>query len=66
MHHVWLFAGNRRRCLFIQLQGAIPEEAAFDRFEASHAINFFDLNCKYADVIPTAEVETYLEGLAPR
>lgn len=44
----------------------IPEETAFDRFEASHAINLFDLNCKYADVIPTAEVATYLEGVAPR
>lgn len=44
----------------------IPEEAAFDRFEASHAINLFDLNCKYADVIPTAEVEDYLRGLSVR
>lgn len=44
----------------------IPEETAFDRFESSHAINLFDLNCKYADVIPTAEVETYLAGLAAR
>jgi len=44
----------------------IPEETAFDRFEASHAINLFDLNCKYADVIPTDEVATYLEGLEPR
>ena len=34
----------------------IPEECAFDRFESSHAINLFDLNCKYADVIPTDEV----------
>jgi maleamate amidohydrolase len=34
----------------------IPEETAFDRFEASHAINLFDINCKYADVIPTDEV----------
>jgi isochorismate hydrolase len=44
----------------------IPEETAFDRFEASHAINLFDLNCKYADVIPSAEVEAYLAALAPR
>lgn len=41
----------------------IPEETAFDRFEASHAINLFDINCKYADVIPVAEVETYLRTL---
>jgi len=44
----------------------IPEETAFDRFEASHAINLFDLNCKYADVIPTEEVAAYLEGLDAR
>lgn len=44
----------------------IPEETAFDRFAASHAINLFDLNCKYADVIPTDEVAAYLEGLEPR
>lgn len=44
----------------------IPEETAFDRFEASHAVNLFDLNCKYADVIPAVEVETYLSGLRAR
>lgn len=41
----------------------IPEETAFDRFQASHAINLFDLNCKYADVIPTGEVAEYLREL---
>jgi nicotinamidase-related amidase len=45
---------------------AIPEECAFDRFEASHAINLFDLNCKYADVIPAAEVATYMAALPIR
>jgi nicotinamidase-related amidase len=44
----------------------IPEETAFDRFEASHAINLFDLNCKYADVIPTDEVAAYLRNLPAR
>lgn len=44
----------------------IPEETAFDRFEASHAINLFDMNCKYADVIPTDEVATWLESLPVR
>ena len=44
----------------------IPEETAFDRFEASHAVNLFDLNCKYADVIPTDEVAAYLKGLPVR
>lgn len=44
----------------------IPEQAAFDRFEASHAMNLFDLNCKYADVIDCAEVETYLSDIPLR
>jgi hypothetical protein len=44
----------------------IPEEAAFDRFQASHAINLFDLNCKYADVIASREVEQYLQDLPVR
>jgi nicotinamidase-related amidase len=48
------------------LKVVIPEECAFDRFEASHAINLFDLNCKYADVIPAAEVTTYLSGVPVR
>jgi len=41
----------------------IPEEATFDRFQSSHAMSLFDLNCKYADVIPTKEVEDYLSKL---
>lgn len=44
----------------------IPEETAFDRFEASHAVNLFDLNSKYADVIPTDEVLAYLQALPVR
>ncbi|MCB9959031.1 MAG: isochorismatase family protein [Rhodospirillaceae bacterium] len=44
----------------------IPEECSFDRFQASHAVNLFDLNCKYADVIPTDEVAAYLETLPRR
>ena len=44
----------------------IPEETAFDRFEASHAINLFDLNCKYADVITTDEVAAYMQALPVR
>lgn len=42
---------------------AIPEEACFDRFEASHAMGLFDLNAKYADVLPTDEVDRYLTSI---
>jgi nicotinamidase-related amidase len=38
----------------------IPEECVFDRHEAAHAINLFDMNQKYADVLPLDEVLSYL------
>ncbi len=41
----------------------IPEEACFDRIEASHAINLFDMNAKYADVLPTDHVVGHLENI---
>lgn len=44
----------------------IPEESTFDRFESSHAMNLFDLNCKYADVIPTENAAKYLSELEVR
>jgi len=34
----------------------IPEECVYDRHEASHAINLFDMHRKYADVLPLTEV----------
>lgn len=41
----------------------IPEEAVFDRFEASHAMNLFDLNSKYADVIGVDAVANYMDEI---
>lgn len=41
----------------------VPEECAFDRHEATHALNLFDMNQKYADVLPLGEVVAYLKGL---
>lgn len=34
----------------------VPEECVYDRYQATHAINLFDMNDKYADVLPLAEV----------
>jgi maleamate amidohydrolase len=42
---------------------AVIEDCTFDRGEASHAINLFDMQQKYADVVSAAEVVAYLEGL---
>jgi maleamate amidohydrolase len=39
----------------------VAEECVFDRTEASHAINLFDMNQKYADVLAVDEVVAYLE-----
>ena len=39
---------------------AVVEECVFDRHQAAHAINLFDMDQKYADVLPLAEVLEYL------
>ena len=41
----------------------IAEECCFDRAQSSHAINLMDMQAKYADVRPTAEIVAHLETL---
>jgi maleamate amidohydrolase len=41
----------------------VPEPCVFDRDQASHAINLYDLDQKYADVVDLEEVLTYLEAV---
>jgi nicotinamidase-related amidase len=41
----------------------IAEECCFDRAQSSHAINLMDMQAKYADVRPTAEVAAHLGSL---
>jgi len=43
---------------------AVVADCCFDRFEASHWVNLFDLDQKYADVMDAEAVETYLRGVA--
>ena len=43
----------------------LPEECSFDRGEAAHAINLFDMQQKYADVMPTDAVIEHLEDFTP-
>ena len=40
----------------------VAEECVFDRHEATHALNLFDMNQKYADVLPLAEVQTWMHA----
>jgi nicotinamidase-related amidase len=42
----------------------VPEECVFDRDDAPHAINLFDLDQKYADVMPLEETLDYLRRTA--
>lgn len=42
----------------------VVEEAVYDRHEACHAINLFDMNQKYADVLPLDEVLAWLSDYA--
>lgn len=41
----------------------VPEECAADRAVVPHKVNLFDMDMKYADVIPASEVLTYLRSL---
>jgi nicotinamidase-related amidase len=43
----------------------VVEEGTFDRGQASHAINLFDMDMKYADVEPLESVLTYIDSLEP-
>ena len=44
----------------------VAEECVFDRHEATHAINLFDMNQKYADVLALADIQTWMhEWQAP-
>jgi nicotinamidase-related amidase len=47
------------------LRVAVPQDAVFDRVETSHAISLFDMNAKYADVMPAAEIAAYLRAAPP-
>jgi maleamate amidohydrolase len=41
----------------------VVEECVFDRGQASHKINLFDMNAKYADVISLMEAMEYIKSL---
>ena len=45
-----------------RLRMIVAEECVFDRHEACHAINLFDMNQKYADVIPLEQALDYIES----
>ncbi|WP_246129350.1 isochorismatase family protein [Verticiella sediminum] len=38
----------------------VPHDAVFDRSQTSHAVNLFDMNSKYADVMSTDDVLTLI------
>ena len=46
-----------------RLRMQVVEECVFDRHEASHAINLFDMNQKYGDVIPVEAALAYVRGV---
>jgi len=41
----------------------LVEECVFDRSRTSHLVNLFEMNSKYATVIPLAEALSYVNGL---
>ncbi len=41
----------------------VPHECCYDRVATSHATSLWDMNAKYADVVPVAEVEAAVRAL---
>ena len=44
----------------------VVEDCVFDRHEACHAINLFDMNQKYADVISIDEAVSIIDGFGAK
>lgn len=42
----------------------VPEECVYDRSPTSHAVNLWDMNAKYADVMPVARALGLLDDVA--
>lgn len=40
----------------------VPEECVYDRAPTAHAVNLWDMNAKYADVVPVAEAIAMLDA----
>lgn len=43
----------------------VVEECVFDRHEATHAMNLFDINQKYGDVVSVTDAVAYLDKMTP-
>ncbi|MDZ4346107.1 MAG: isochorismatase family protein, partial [Candidatus Binatia bacterium] len=41
----------------------LVEECVFDRTPVTHAFNLFELDTRFADVLPLVEAEEYLKSL---
>ena len=41
----------------------VPKDCVADRAPLSHTVNLFDMDSKYADVVSSNEVISYLAGL---
>lgn len=48
------------------LRVVVPKEAVGDRCKSAHEANLFDINARYADVLPLGEVKAYLDTLPHR
>jgi maleamate amidohydrolase len=44
----------------------VPRECVGDRAQAPHEANLFDIQAKYADVVPLERAIAYIDGIGPR
>lgn len=49
----------------LRLRVIVVEECVYDRHEATRAMNLFDMDQKYADVLPLAEVTDWMKAWTP-
>jgi maleamate amidohydrolase len=47
---------------YLQFTGFVVEECVYDRTEAAHAMNLFDIHYKYADVVSLARMLEWISG----
>jgi nicotinamidase-related amidase len=43
----------------------VPHDCVFDRSPTSHAVNLWDMNAKYADVVPLSQALAMLAAASP-
>ena len=47
----------------LNLRTTIAVDGCFDRFESSHAVNLYDMDAKYSNIVSSAEIIAHMEAM---